>query len=59
MTRICLKIFKKIKLNKNKKLSSTIDGNREMDQLYTASQVYNKENELFLHYLTCLPTFED
>ena len=29
---------------------STIGGNREMDQLYTTSQVkYNMENEIFSH----------
>ena len=31
------------------RLSSTIGGNREMDQLYTTSQVSNKKNKIFLH----------
>ena len=31
------------------RLSSTIGGNREMNHLYSTSQVYNKENEIVSH----------
>ena len=31
------------------RLLSTIGGNREMDQLYTTSQMSNNENEIFSH----------
>ena len=46
-----------LKLCEANRLSSTIGGNREMDQLYTdvTSVKYNKEKEIFSHQLTWFP----
>ena len=51
----CL-IFVFIRQGPNR-LSSTIGGNREMDQLYTTSQVSNmtRRTKFFLYQLTCSP----